>query len=292
MILQLLINGIATGSVYAIVAVGFALIYNTFRIFHVAHGAIYTLGAYSGFVFLNLLGWWPAPAVLATLAVTAAAGIGAELWVYYPLDRRNASPLVTLLSSLGLYIVIAHTIALLFGNTSRLLSTSPIERYHVFGIILTTPQIWQVLTASILLPMIALGTAWTRWGRVVRAVRDNPVLAESMGVNLRAVRTGVFAASAALAGVAALLTAADSGMDPTIGMPIFLIAAVASIVGGVGTFGGVIIGALVLGLFQSMVVWLVSPRWVEAATFGLLILFLLIRPHGLFGKQTRIEEIA
>jgi len=291
-LLQLLANGLVNGCMYALMALGFALIYNTTRIFHIAHGAVYTAAAYACYA-LHIQLQLPLT-VSAVGAVVAAAGLGAliELWLYAPLTRRNASTLVALLSSLGLYVALVNVIALAFGNETKALRPGIEKTYRFLGVILTRIQVAEVVAAVVVLPLLVLLLKGTLWGRIIRAVRDNPTLAEVLGINLAAVRIAVFALGSALAGLAAALAALDVGMDPQVGMPALLIAAVALIVGGVGTFEGPVIGGLLLGLLQSLVVWQISARWTDAITFAVLILFLLFRPEGLAGRRRRLEEVA
>lgn len=290
MVLQLLANGIATGSLYALVALGFGLIYNTTHIFHVAHGAIYTAAAYLCYVFLVQLGWSAPLAITAALFLTSLLGVFTELFVYAPLEKRRASLLVALLSSLGLYIALVNLIALLFGNETKVLRPGVEATFHFGSIVLTRIQLAQIVTAVILLPSFLVFLRVTAWGKRIRALRDNPTLVEVMGVNTRAVRLFVFGIGSAFAGMAAILSALDVGMDPHVGMPMLLTASVALIVGGVGTFEGAVIGAFLLGILQSLVVWQASARWTDAVTFGLLILFLLFRPQGILGQRRRLEE--
>jgi len=292
MLIQLLANGFVNGCLYALMALGFALIYNTTKIFHIAHGAVYTAAAYICYA-LHIQLHLPLAVALAG-AVAAATALGAliELCLYAPLTRRNASTLVALLSSLGLYVALVNLIALLFGNETKVLRPGIEKTYRALGVILTRIQLAEVLAAVILLPLLVVLLKATLWGRIIRAVRDNPTLAEVLGINLAAVRIAVFALGSALAGLAAALAALDVGMNPQVGMPALLIAAVALIVGGVGTFEGPVIGGFLLGLLQSLVVWQISARWTDAITFGVLILFLLFRPDGLAGRRRRLEEAA
>lgn len=290
MLLQLLANGFVNGCLYALMALGFALIYNTTKIFHIAHGAIYTAAAYACWLLLVQLHWPTIATVAIALLVAAALGALTELVIYAPLNRRNASLLVALLSSLGLYIALVNVIALLFGNETKVLRPGIEKTYHFGAVILTRVQLAEVATAVVLLPAFVLLLKCSRWGKVIRAVRDNPTLASVLGINLRAVRLWVFASGSALAGLAAVLAALDVGVDPNVGMPALLTASVALIVGGVGTFEGPVLGAFLLGLLQSLVVWKISARWTDAITFAVLILFLLFRPTGLVGRRRRLEE--
>lgn len=290
MLLQLLANGLVAGCLYALVALGFALIYNTTRIFHIAHGALYTFSAYSLYVFLVLLRW-PLPLAFgATLVLSALLGMAVELTVYAPLVKKGTSTLTALLSSLGLYIALVNTIALIFGNETKVLRPGVEKTYHIGPVLLTRIQVTQALAFGLLFPAMVLLLRKTLWGKAVRAVRDNPTLTQVMGLNLQAIRLSVFALGSALSAVAAMLQALDVGMDPHVGMPVLLTAAVALIVGGVGIFEGTALGAFVLGALQSLIIWKVSARWVDAVTFTVLILFLLFRPEGLLGRRRRLEE--
>lgn len=290
MLLQLLANGLVAGCLYALVALGFALIYNTTRIFHIAHGALYTSSAYSLYVFLVLLRW-PLPLAFgATLVLSALLGMAVELTVYAPLVKKGTSTLTALLSSLGLYIALVNTIALIFGNETKVLRPGVEKTYHIGPVLLTRIQVTQALAFGLLFPAVVLLLRKTLWGKAVRAVRDNPTLTQVMGLNLQAIRLSVFALGSALSAVAAMLQALDVGMDPHVGMPVLLTAAVALIVGGVGIFEGTALGAFVLGALQSLIIWKVSARWVDAVTFTVLILFLLFRPEGLLGRRRRLEE--
>jgi len=130
----------------------------------------------------------------------------------------------------------------------------------------------------------------TKLGRLIRALSDNPILVTVLGADVRRLRIWIFGLGSLLAGVASCLTALDVGMDPHIGMSAFLMAAVSMIVGGIGNFEGAALGAFLLGIVQSLLVWKISARWTEALAFLILVLFLLFRPEGLVGKRRRLEE--
>jgi len=223
----LLANGLINGCLYALVATGYALIYNTTRVFHIEHGAAYTLGAYLCFYFLVKLCWPLWAAIAGAVLLSGLLGAFMEWFLYAPLARRRFSSLVAFLSSLGFYAAAINVIALLFGNETQVLRSGVAGIITVGGVILTKIQVAQALTAGMLLAALLLGLWRSRWGRPIRAVRDNPVLASVMGINLFAVRTAVFAVGSSLAALAAILSALDVGMDPHIGMPASLTAAVA-----------------------------------------------------------------
>lgn len=292
MLIQLLANGFVTGCMYALMALGFALIYNTTRIFHVAHGAVYTASAYACYVFLVILHVPTTGAVILATFFAAFLGVLIELLLFAPLARRDASPLVALLSSLGLYVALVNLIALVFGNETKILRPGVETTYRLGSVILTRIQVAELAVAAGILPLLVVLLKGTLWGKIIRAVRDDDTLARVLGINLGAVRLTVFAVGSALAAVAACLGALDVGMDPHVGMPALLVAAVALIVGGVGTFEGPVAGGFLLGLLQGVVVWFTSARWTDAITFTVLIFFLLFRPFGLLGRRRRVEETA
>jgi branched-chain amino acid transport system permease protein len=292
LLLQLLLNGLVAGVMYALVAIGLSLIYNTTRVFHFAHGAIYTAGAYLCYATFVSLGWPLLFAVTLTALGTAAFGIALELLVYAPLHRNSSSPTVGLISSLGAYIVLVNAIALLFGNETKILQPGVQATVHLGPLILARIQVVQLIAGIVLLGLVLVLLRVTMLGKRIRAVRDNAALAEVMGVSVASVRLVVFALGSGLAGCASVLAALDVGMDPHVGMPILLIAAVAMIIGGLDSFEGAVTGGLFLGLLQGLVVWKVSARWLEAVTFVLLIVVLVFRPQGLLAQRRRLEEVA
>lgn len=291
MIVQLLINGIISGCSYALVAFGFALIYNTTRTFHFAHGGIYTFSVY---LFYTLNSLWAGHrwlTITLTLAATALLGVMIDEVVYRPLVKRNSSLLIRLLSSLGAYIIIINLIVMIYGSEIKVLNAE-LQPTSRFGpIILSEVQgITVLLCVPIFAGLIVILKA-THLGKMIRAMRDDPELVSALGISPQNVRRIVFALGSSLAGVAAILKGLDVGTDPNAGMVAFLNGAVAVIIGGVGIFKGVILGALLLGIVQSFAIWKLSAQWQDAVTFLLLILFLLLRPQGLFGRRRRVEEV-
>jgi len=292
MLSQLLANGIAAGCGYAIVALGFAFIYNTTRTFHFAHGAVYTWSAYFLHTFFNL---WHLPLVVSlvlTVLLAAVLGVAIDEVLYRPLVRRNSSQLIQMLSSLGLYIVLVNVVAMVYGNETKVLNPG-IQPTHTYaGIILTQVQLLTIICCIVLFAGLVLLLRRTRLGNIIRALRDDPELVSAMGVNPRRVRWAVFALGSALAAVAAMLAGLDIGIDPNIGMNALLNGAVAVIIGGIGIFEGAAVGGLGIGILQSLAIWRLSARWQDAVTFVLLIVFLLFRPQGLFGGRRRAEEFS
>ncbi len=292
MLIQLVMNGVVTAGLYAVSALGFALVYNTTRIFHIAHGAAYTFAAYICYYTLTILDWPVVAAALAGVAAAAVLGCVMEWAVFAPLEQRNASATVSLLSSLGLYTLIVNLIAMAAGNDPKVLTPGAGSVREIGLLRLTDWQVTQLAGAAAIVPVIFVLLTATGLGRSVRALRDNPVLARISGVDARRVRLVVFAVGSALAGMAAVLTALDVGIAPEAGLSVLLASSVSLVIGGVGTFAGAVLGALVLGILQSVVTWTVSARWTDAITFTVLVLFLAVRPEGLLSARRRLEEAA
>ncbi len=288
--LQLFLNGLINGCAFALVALGFALVCNTTRIFHFAHGGIYTL---SGYLFYSLYTQQGLPIGLAvplTLAIAALAGILIDLFVYRPLDRQNASTMMHMLSSLGLYIIIVNVICMIYGNNSKILVSGLLPTVKFGGLMLNVVQIATAATfVVVFLGFLAL-LKFTSLGLKLRAMRDNQTLLSLYGINPDTIRLFVFGAGSALCALAAILVGMDVGIDPHVGMNAVVTAAVALIAGGIGIFEGAAFGALMLGCLQSIAVWQMSARWQDMVTFLVLIIFLLFRPQGIMGRRGRLEE--
>lgn len=288
---QVLANGLVLGCLYALVAYGFGLIYNTTRTFHFAHGGIYIFCVYLLYLFKNLLSlplWW---AIAFSLMLTVLLGVLVDEVVYQPLVKRKSSLLLQMLSSLAAYTIIINLISLFYGNESRILNLEIQKTFTVGTVVLTQLQIISVICAVLLVAVVAIVLRVTRLGTMTRAFRDDAELMGVLGVNPRHLRWFVFGLGSALAGVAAVLQGLDVGTNPEAGLLMFLNGAVAVIVGGKGIIEAGILGALVVGFLQSLTVWTFSPRWEESATFLLLVIFLLVRPEGVFGRLRRTEEI-
>lgn len=296
--IQVIINGLVTGLLYSLIALGFSLIYSGTRAFHIAHGAVYTAGPYF------LLAWTGATAValgglgvfsfavvvaLSLLSISLLA-ISFELLVYKPLFKRNAPPLVSFISSLGLYIVIVNLIALIFGNETKILNPQVEPSIEIVGAIVTRIQIIQfAVSASLVLVTLFILTK-TSLGRNIRALSNNPTLLSVLGINIEKIRILVFVIGSLLAASSSLLRAFDVGVDPHVGLSAVLTAAVAVIIAGIGSHVGTIIAALLIGIIQNIVVWYTSAQWQDAVTFIILVVILLIRRQGLFSVKLRLEE--
>lgn len=287
MFLQFLINGIITGILYSLAAVGFTLVYNTARIFHVAAAAVYTVAAYAFFFAvcsLDLQLWLSG--VLA-LVFVAAVNVLCDVAVYRPLARNGASPNVVMISSIGLMIVLINMVAMIFGNETKIITSAIQPSFHLGSLILTHPQMIQLVIGSGALILLAVLLKFSSLGLKARALGNDPTLFELFGFNIGITRLCMFGLGGVFVGLAACLSSYDVGMSPFGGMAVLINALVAMIIGGVGRFLACVAGGILLGILQALVVWQFAANWQHAVTFLLLIVFLFFRPQGLLGTSRR-----
>jgi len=291
MIAQFIVNGIVSGSLIAIMAIGFWFIYRTTNIFHIAHGAVYTASSYIFYSLYVSKGYFLLLSLPVSLLSGAALGLAMYFTVYRPLEKKNASTGIKFISSLAIYILIVNLIALIYGNETKILSEGLSDSISFWDIILTKIQIYQVLSFLVLLVLSYFFVKGTKAGRAIRAIGDNSRLFKALGLNERWVKGMVFCIGSAIAGLASILTGLDVGIDPHIGMFAILNAVVAVIIGGIKRLEGVALGAFLIGIIQNLVIWQFSARWESAVTFLVLVAVLLYKSGGLFVVKTRVEEL-
>ena len=287
MVLQFLINGLVTGAVYAIVSLGFAIVYNTTKILHIVYAALFVTAPYLVFYFYKEAGLAFGISIVLAILFTTILSVIIDLIIYKPLKRKNSSLYIYIISSLGAFIILTNVIALFFGNELKTLQSELSNSIQVSNIILTLNQIIQFLISTILILFFLLFLKFTKFGIITRAIRDNPTLSNIFGVNTDKFRIYLFLLSGFFVAIGGILASYDIGMDPYVGMPMFVNALVALIIGGIGKFHGPIIGAFILALLQSLVIWQFSASWENAVTFSLLIVFLILRPQGIVGEKSR-----
>jgi branched-chain amino acid transport system permease protein len=270
------------------VALGFGLIYSTTRFFHFAHGAVYTWGAYFTYLFAVWLGLPLSVSILLSMLFTSILGIFIEVAIYRPLKRRKATGLVLLLASLGIFVVLQNIISLLFGDDTKTLRSGIVqEGLDVFGARITPIQVTTISVSCLLFILSSFVLKYTKIGKTVRAVANDPELAQIAGIESQQVVVFTFAVGSALAAVAATLVSLDIDLTPMMGFNALLMGVVAVIIGGVGSFPGAALGGLFLGLSQHLGVWRIGSQWQDAIAFLILLGFLFLRPSGFWGKKIR-----
>lgn len=290
--MQLIINSIISGSIYTLIAIGFTVIYKTVKFFHFAHGVVYALGAYlaysvmKGLASVGAFSW--VIAVIIGVIGAVALGVLMDRVVYYPLRKQKAPDLVFLIASFGVFIFIQNLIQLIYGAQILSLRTGPVkEGHHFLGAVITDIQIL-ILVVSILLSIgLWLFVKKTKHGKAIRAVSDDPIGARVVGINSEKVIFSSFAIGSALAGIAGILIALETNLEPTMGMNAIFKGIIASIIGGIGSIPGAVFGGFFLGLAENLGIWKIQAGWKDAIAFGILILFLLFRSTGILGAKTK-----
>ncbi len=292
MIEQLILNGIIAGSIYSLVAVGFALIYQTTRFFHFAHGAIYTFGAYFAYLSYIQLGLEQTVAFPLACIATMLLGVGCEAMVYKPMRSRKATDLTLLIASLGLYIVLQNMISMIWGDDTKTMRTGEVvEGHEILGARITDIQIAIIFTSVVLITLIALMLSQMKFGKALRALANDPELARLSGINSDRYIMYAFAIGSFLAAVAAIMISFDTDMTPTMGFNALVMGVISVIVGGIGSLPGAALGGLFIGLAQNLGVWQLPSKWQDTIAFVILILFLLFRPYGILGKKPQKAQI-
>lgn len=287
MLVQFIVNGLVTGILYALLAIGFAVVYNTTKVFHIAAAGLYVFAAFMFYLFPNVLGLSLLPAALVSILLTMGLSLLMDLSVYRPLKHRNASNNVAMIASIGLMTIVVNVIALCFGNETKVVNNEIQETFQWGQVLVTTPQMTQLLVGVALLILFLLFVRFTPWGIRLRAVSADPTLFSTLGYNVNHTRTFVFLLSGLLIAAASCLSAYDVGMDPHMGMNVLINAMVAMIIGGVGRFGTCVLGGLVLGILQALTVFQFSSNWQNAITFMVLLILLFLRPQGIAGYKQR-----
>ncbi len=285
LLLQLLINGVQVGALYALIAVGFSLIFGSTRVFHFAHGSTFTIAAY---IFYYVYSVSQALWLFAVLAASASAvifGVIMDRWVYAPIQRHEGSFFTVFVASLGAGIVVQNVIGMVFGRGFVSVNTPLSNSIEVISGLYVSPLSGiAIVCALVFFGGLGLFLSRTNVGTALRALAENPELIRVYGLSPRRLSTIVFALGSVLVIPAAILTAASSGLNPAMAHHVMLISLAATIVGGVGSLRGAACAGLLLGLSENIALMYLGPQWSEAVTFIVLFLFILFRPSGFFGR--------
>lgn len=283
--LQLLLNGIVLGARYSFVAVGFALILKTTGLFHFSHGVVFVAALYGLVVGVDTLGLPLLLAAVFAAVVVACLGFAIERVVYSPLRSRGASPMTLVVASLGVLILIENLIVLRWGPNAKSVSGLTFDPFLRLGdVTLTVIDLVTVAISGAVCSLALVFLRRSQFGLEILAVSSNKERAEILGISPRKVYGRVFIVASALVAIPATLVAVEEGVNPHRATDAVLIAAIATIIGGVGSVGGAIVGAFIVGIAQSVGVWQFSSAWQQAIAFIVLVAFILVRPTGLAGR--------
>lgn len=297
---QQLINGLTIGSIYALIALGYTMVYGILRLINFAHGDIYMVGAYAGYLLAVYLGFEASPSIfgfivvlLGSMAIAAAIGVAIERFAYRPV--RKYSKMTTLITAIGISLLIEYLFVFIFSGTPRsfpqLLQN---ENYPLFGEARISSSQIIIFAVSILLMIVLQYIIYkTKVGKAMRAVSYNINSAKLMGINTNFVIAFTFALGSALAAAGGVLTAQyNPKIEPLMGIITGLKAFVAAVLGGIGNIPGAVLGGLLIGAAETMVVGYgqhigIPSTYRDAVAFAILILVLLLRPAGLLGSNVQ-----
>ncbi|MBA7615693.1 High-affinity branched-chain amino acid transport system permease protein LivH [subsurface metagenome] len=292
MLQQFIVNNLIAGCIYALIALGFAVIYRTVRFFHFAHGIVFTVGAYFAFLFKMWLGCPLWIAILGGILLAGVLGCLMEVVVYRPLRKRDSSELVLLLASLGIYILLQNVISMIFGDDTKSIRISDVqEGINILGARITPIQIVTICVSIVLVIALSAFLKKSKIGKTMRAVANDPMLADISGINSNRIILCTFAIGSGLAAIAGILVALDVDMTPTMGMNALMMGVVVVIIGGVNSIPGIALGALLLAMSQHFGAWFIGSQWQDAIAFIILVLFLLFKPEGFFGKKVKSATV-
>jgi branched-chain amino acid transport system permease protein len=297
--IQFTLNGLTLGSVYALIALGYSLVYGILKLLNFAHGDVFMVGAFIGFGTLQALGGSDSPNVpvwaLLTLMVLAAMGgcailgVAIERFAYRPL--RDAPRIAPLISALGVSFFLTYSMQLLFGAEIRDYDVFALDNGALFlkgfdigNVRVPLLRIIIIVSAFVLMVVLWFLVNKTRTGKAMRATSYDREAAAMMGIDIDRVIVFAFVLGSALAGAAGVMFAMRAPASVTIGFVAGLKGFTAAVIGGIGSIPGAAAGGLMLGFAESYTQGYVSTRWSDLAVFTLLILFMLFRPQGLFGR--------
>lgn len=280
--LQLIVNGVIAGSIYAMFAVGLTMVYGVFRFINFAHGELITWGAYLGLMFS--MPPFSLPLYLAAvpaLVITVGIGLAQDWLVYRPL--RQSNPIAVLIASIGLSYLLRNAIRLFWGSDLQTFDLPLSEGILAAGIFITRTQVLMVLSALVFLGLLYWILTKTLLGKSLRAVSDNMELAAIMGINMNKVTSTVWILASVFAGSGGILLALDTSMDPMMGMTSLIKAFAAVLLGGAGNVWGALLGGLFIGIAENVSVAFISPDYKDFISFCVVFGLLLFKPKGIFG---------
>lgn len=282
---QLIINSIVAGAIYSLVALGFNLVYSTTRFFNLAHGVLCTVGGYVAYFVTTSIGWGILPASIIAVLFAGLMSFLIDRFIYVELRKRKATSMVLLVASLGVMTALQAVVAILFTSQFKTLNVGVDTKvFEVFGGVITDIQVITLILTITIMLVLGVVFAYTRFGKTVRAVSDEESVARIVGIDTEKIISKIFIMGGMVAGLAGVMVGLDTGIEPIMGMGLLLKGVIASIIGGVGSIYGGVIGAFVLGFIENFGIWKISGEWKDAIAFGVLILFLLFRPHGILKK--------
>lgn len=288
MFIEQIINGLTLGSIYVIVALGYTLVFGVLNIVNMGHGEIFMFGAFTGVVITNILGWPLYVAFFVAIIVTAILGYFLEVFALRPLRGKEGVPhLAPLISTIGVSIFLENLAHKLFGAGNKSFNTSISELNVTFGSLqVYYVQILIFVIAIILMAGLMLWLSKTKAGKGLRASAENLAVASLLGVNTNRMITMTVVIASAMGGIAGILVGiAFNSVNPQMGLIFGLKGLAIIILGGLGNVRGAMVGGLILGMSETFIVAYGNSGYRDAVAFVAIIVILVIRPQGIFGKS-------
>lgn len=285
--IQQLVNGVSLGSIYALIALGYTMVYGIIKLINFAHGDVFMLGAFIGFYAIARWEMHFIPALILAMVLCAVIGVIIERVAYKRL--RNATRIAALITAIGVSLLIEYTVIFFRGASPEAYPTV-IEntKIEIFGAQISVQAIVILAISLVLMLMLQFIVHQTKIGKAMRAVSHDADAARLMGINVDNTISATFAIGSALAGAAGVIFGIYyTRIEPLMGVLPGLKAFVAAVLGGIGSIPGAMVGGLLLGVVETVVSALGYSLWRDAAAFVILILILILRPAGIFGKNAR-----
>lgn len=288
LLMQQLVNGLAVGSIYALIALGYTMVYGTIKLINFAHGDVYMMGAFIGYFAVMVLKMNVFVALLVAMVACAVLGVVIERVAYKPL--RNSTRVAALITAIGVSYLLENAMSYFFGAESRPFpSDFGTETFTLFGdVSVNGKQILIFGVTVVLMALLQFIVRYTKMGKAMRAVAVDEQAAQLMGIDVDGVISFTFALGSALAGIAGVLVGVYyNTISTTMGITVGLKAFVAAVLGGIGSIPGAMVGGYLIGLLETMVSFFGYSPYRDGVVYFLLFIILIVLPAGLFGKNVR-----
>lgn len=285
--LQQVVNGLSLGSIYALLALGYTMVYGIIKLINFAHGDIYMLGAFWGYYVINQLHFNFWLALITSMIFCALVGVVIEYLAYRPL--RNSPRIAALITAIGVSFLLENGMAYLFtSNVRDFPQAMKVHTYHIGQVGISNIQILILVVSIVLMVLLQFIIRKTKMGKAMRAVSVDPDAAQLIGINIDRTISFTFALGSALAGAAGVMIGLYyNSIDPLMGMTPGIKAFVAAVLGGIGLIPGAAIGGFVIGFLETLMQSLGFSAFKDAAVYAVLILILLIKPAGILGRKIK-----
>ncbi len=282
-----IINGLSTGSMYALVAIGYTMVYGIGKMINFAHGEIIMASAYFALVGMSSLGLHPILAILLSVICTAALGVLTEKVAYKPL--RGKGSLEVLITAIGVSYLLQNIFYMIFTSSGKTFpEIMPKGTLNIGGLSITYITIITLVVSAVCTAVLLFFINKTKLGKAMRAVSEDQGAASLMGINVSTTISLAFAIGSGLGAIAGVIYGAKfSLINPYIGQMLGIKAFIAAVLGGIGSIPGAMIGGLMIGVAESLTIAYISSDFADAVVFGILIIILLVKPAGLFGTNER-----